>query len=222
VRVLQELELLTRSGRKRLKIPHSSSLRRLTRGEWKSFKSTGVIPYPNAVALLVVPPLNKNPITKARPVADASASPEAADDAGSHPNPIHPLPPLSKLHPVTSTSADDDMSFPDVTSEPFVPVYNGLTLFPSRSQRAALHERLCAVLRTESHSRHLHTNLAHFGNKPKEIKTDDKSSHAFLLCSHASTVKRADTVPLAIALWRVRMWEGYGWGESGRWEVRSS
>ena len=42
---------------------------------------------------------------------------------------------------------------------------------------------------------------------------DQKASHAFLLCSDAETCRRADAAATAIALWRVRMWEGSGWEE---------
>lgn len=41
------------------------------------------------------------------------------------------------------------------------------------------------------------------------------ASPAFLLLSGAETVLRADTVPLAIALWRLRMWEDEGSWERG-------
>jgi len=50
------------------KVPKTLTLiRRLTRAEWKSIKSTGVIPYGNAVAVVVAPPLNRDPTTKMRP-----------------------------------------------------------------------------------------------------------------------------------------------------------
>jgi len=47
----------------------------------------------------------------------------------------------------------------------------------------------------------------------KRARGDEKASHPFLLCSDASTVLRGDAVGAAIALWRVRMWEGEGWEE---------
>jgi len=55
-------------------------------------------------------------------------------------------------------------------------------------------------------------------NQPVTRRLNDVASHAFLLLSSAETVLRADTVPLAIALWRLRMWEGDSWerGE-GTW-----
>jgi hypothetical protein len=111
----------------------------------------------------------------------------------------------------------EDMSLPDMISDQSIPMYNGISLFPSRSQRAALHERLCSVLRAEKFSRFFQTNLAL--RSENGAKEDRKSSHAFLICSDASTVQRADTVPLAIALWRVKLWEGDGWEQSSRWEI---
>lgn len=214
VRVLQELELLTRKAKRTLKTPHSAVLRRLTRAEWKEFKSTGIIPHPGAVALLVVPPLNKNPVTKQRPVANASTAPEDQVSDGNS-KVLRPLPPLSTMHPVSDEQLEE-FAVPDLTPPSSVPMYNGLALFPSRSQRAALHERLCGLLRVERVSQRLHTNLPHYGEKAEKGKGDGKFSHAFLLCSDPTTVQRGDSVPLAIALWRVRMWEGGGWdGGSG-------
>jgi len=60
----------------------------------------------------------------------------------------------------------------------------------------------------------------------KWARGDQKASHAFLLYSDENTSRRVDTVPAAIALWRVRMWEGAGWeiyggGNSG-WELKGS
>ena len=56
-------------------------------------------------------------------------------------------------------------------------------------------------------------------NATSDNKHHDAPSHAFILFSNARTVVRADTVPLAIALWRVRMWEGEGFEES-KWHAK--
>ncbi|OBZ76184.1 hypothetical protein A0H81_03965 [Grifola frondosa] len=92
---------------------------------------------------------------------------------------------------------------PNLLPHSKVPLYNGVALFPSRPQRAALHSALLRILDLE------------YQKAPKDKKAErghgeQKGSHAFLLCSDAATVLRVDTVPLAIALWRVRMWEGGG------------
>ena len=41
----------------------------------------------------------------------------------------------------------------------------------------------------------------------QRAKGDQKACHAFLVCSDEETLLRGDTVPLAIALWRIRIWE---------------
>jgi len=175
----------------------------------------------DAVAVLVVPPLSRDPTTKMRPVPNAS--------------PLPPEPDVVRLRPMTKTgdvlplstmchavSSKDYQGSPDVITPMKFPLYNGVTLFPSKPQRAALHERLCNVLMVERRARwskYCRDSTAESGNKqsatrrPKEVPSD-----AFLLRSGAETVLRADSVPLAIALWRLRMWEGDSWkrGE-GTW-----
>jgi hypothetical protein len=177
-----------------------------------------VIPYPSAVALLVVPPLNKDPATGTRPSANASAEPDDPT-ADAVVKPVRELPPVSVVYPTTAEEQMDGEEEP----RPCVPMYNGIALFPSRPQRAALYERLCALLSVERVSQKMHTNLPHYGQKAEKGKGNGKWSHAFLLCSDSSTTERFDTVPLAIALWRVRMWEGDGWGpeNNGKWEILS-
>ena len=56
------------------------------------------------------------------------------------------------------------------------------------------------------------------GQRGARAKGDAKASHAYVVFSDAQSVLRADTVPLAVALWRVRLWEGGGWdaGASAR------
>jgi len=93
---------------------------------------------------------------------------------------------------------------------------------PSKEQRAALHERLCKVLMVERRARWRQQGLVSTSepgdSRPAKRRLNEVPSPAFLLRSGAETVLRADTVPLAIALWRLRMWEGDSWerGE-GTW-----
>lgn len=198
LRVLQELELLADKMESLLGKPravyNSKIIRRLTLREWKSIHETGVIPFPDAVAVLVVPPLNRDPITKLRPEGSMSAAPLVQ-----HERPTPLLPPLSTLHPTTSQAR--------------VPYYNGISLFPAREQRAALHALLLRLLTIERKTRHRFSFSP--GTRKATDKDDDshKPSHAFLLCSNAEIIKRADVAAVAIALWRVRMFEGGGWDD---------
>jgi hypothetical protein len=231
VRVLQELELLADCLQTRPQGSEDATLiRRLTRAEWKSIKSTGVIPYGNAVAVVVAPPLNRDPTTKMRPQASVDAAVIQQDiSTDDHASP-RPLPPLSTLHPVTEPSDHNDL--PNYLPSSKVPLYNGLSLFPSRSQRAALHARLTRLVSIERRARYREhgrpeKSATSQSTEPRDkwARGDQKASHAFLLLSDEKTVLRADMAATAIALWRVRMWEGAGWEEFGGgrkgWEFRS-
>jgi hypothetical protein len=222
LRVLQELELLTkRLAASPLDDPAAMVLRRLTRSEWNVVRQTDSIPHKDAVALMVVPPVNRNPETKEKP--QPSAQLDIADivqiDTDNSETSPRRLPPLSILHPIT----DDGLSSPLLPNAQ-APLYHGLSLFPARPQRAALHKALCKLLKTERRAR-LHAlpvpgSSEH--EKSPRVRGDAKGSHAFLLCSNQHTAKRADVVPLAIALWRLRMWEGQAYGsavETSHWEV---
>ncbi|CAK5275711.1 unnamed protein product [Mycena citricolor] len=100
VRVLQELEILARGAKRALtdkRRPQDPDLlRRLTRTEWEDVKTTNVLRYPGALAVLIIPPVNRDPTTKSRP--------ETADALSTKPSPtptraFKPPPPLSVLHP---------------------------------------------------------------------------------------------------------------------------
>ncbi|KAI0650601.1 hypothetical protein C8Q79DRAFT_395064 [Trametes meyenii] len=216
VRVIQELELLARSlfrRRRSAKPGERSLLRRLTRAEWKEIQTTGIIPFENAVAVLVVPPPNKDPDAKMRPVPEPTSLPSAEEFA---PRSLPKSFPMSVMHPTakgeTLLRTDE---FPGTLPASRVPLYNGLSLFPSRTQRAALHLALGEVLRAERTMRFTkatpkqapsHEDLS--GHITPRPKGDQKASHAILVCSDEQTLSKGDTVPLAIALWRIRIWEG--------------
>jgi hypothetical protein len=217
-RVLQELEILADQAQTQ---PQSSKdapvLRRLTRTEFKAIKATGVIPYHNGVAVLIVPPLNRNSVTKQRPEPHSGLSPP--DDREPTESTRHrDLPPLSALHPVEGVSPGFPDNLPNLLPESQIPLYNGVALFPSRSQRAALYSRLNHLLLVERRARYRPSpnrpnDREEEGKNAVKIQGDEKASHAFLLCSDATTASRGDVAALAIALWRIRMWEGFGWWE---------
>ncbi|KAF8076233.1 hypothetical protein FPV67DRAFT_1776787 [Lyophyllum atratum] len=199
LRVLQELELLAdqmqflldRGIQPKFK---SRLIRRLSRDEWAAFHTEGTIPYPNAIAVLVVPPLQKDPITKRRPEPSMSAAPPKPEDTAAAPKMVLPL---CTLHPVAPAEWDPALG-DEVLPEEQIPLYNGVALFPARSQRAALHALLTRLLGIERLSRH----------SPDE--GGGPASHAFLLCSDGESILRGDAAAVAIALWRVRMFEDAG------------
>ncbi|KAH9939889.1 hypothetical protein B0H21DRAFT_28383 [Amylocystis lapponica] len=240
VRVLQELHVLAEHLQRRPRgALDAPLLRRLTRIEWRKIRASGVIPYENAVAVLVVPPLNRDRETKARTEPSMSALPV---EDGQPAQSTRPLPPPSTLHPTDGEMTDEfEDELPDVFPRPQVPLYNSLTLFPSRPHRAALHAGLLRLLDVERRARfaegarlaatngqisRTHQSDEVSAGKSPWVRGDNKGSHAFLVCSDADTVLRADTVPLAIALWRLRMWEGGGFdgskGRAGGWMTNKS
>jgi len=199
LRILQELEILARRARPKVKERHTPIIRRLTRAEWKTFQKRGTIPNPGAIAVLVAPPVKKSLLKGGAP----DASPKPTEEIRASTISTKPAPPLSALHPA---SAQDSLEMPGLAPHR-IPLYNSISLFPSPTQRAALHQRLCAILKEDTITRWNQIDRPEPRDKSQPSKDETKSSHAFLIYSDGSTVKRADTVPLAIALWRLRMWE---------------
>jgi len=199
LRVLQEFELLA----ERLEYAVSKGmnlgirnviLRRLTREEWASMRATGTLPYDNALAVLIVPPVNKDTMTKQRPEASMSAQPPKDEQQ------LKNLPPTSVL-----LTGIKDVSENLGTNLPAhqIPLYNAITAFPSRSQRSALHSLLLRILKAER----AHKRLS---RKKSDHSEASKGSHAFLLCSDENTGRRGDPAAVAVALWRLRMYDSEG------------
>ena len=217
VRVLQELEFLADQLQARpLGAKNHPVLRRLTRREFQTIRATGVIGDDSAVAVIIVPPLNRDPATRQRPLPSSSPAligveipPKFATSSR------RSVLPVSTLHPTSPVSAD----FADMPRlpHPQVPLYNGVSLFPSRSQRAALHECLLRLLSIEQRAR-CHDARRSPASSNDSVDNDRKASHAFLLRSDSGTVLRADAAATAIALWRLRMWEESGSGTSPKGE----
>ncbi|PBL02645.1 hypothetical protein ARMGADRAFT_265070 [Armillaria gallica] len=220
VRILQELQLLAEQMQHwSTRLPVPPILRRLTREEFKDVKNKGTIPYPNAVALLVVPPLKPDPQSKKK--VEGSTSPLPLTEAEEKIPPgvqDRPSLPLSTLYPLSSHAITaSDLS--QQLSSPQVPFYNGVSLFPARPQRASLHALLLRILTIERQARV--RAKANSSTGTTNAKGDQKGSHAFLLCSDEETIKRGDTAAVAVALWRLRMFEeGTDWEESSRWVLR--
>ncbi len=216
LRILQELELLAERLQARPQCAAESPLlRRLTWKELSAIRAGKPVQDGDAVAILVVPPLNRDPATKKRPLPNASPLPELLAEQTTTTFKRDPLP-LSTM--CRALSPEDYQGFPDVVTPMKVPLYNGVSLFPSRTQRAALHEWLCKLLMIERRARwrqHGHdASTSELDNSRSVAHNSNRlTSPAFLLLSGAETVLRADTVPLAIALWRLRMWE-----DDGSWE----
>ncbi|EDR12502.1 uncharacterized protein LACBIDRAFT_311975 [Laccaria bicolor S238N-H82] len=201
LRVLQELELLADrlhcgTGSRSDAGTSQTIIRKLTRSEWNDLKSSGSVPYDDALAILVVPPLNKHRVTKERPEPSMSAMPPEEENVSFS----KPLPPLSEMLYSPLDLSPPASVLPNLLPKLGIPLYNGLTAFPNRSQRAALFALLTRLLGYERKMRYL------AGVRPAGEQS--KASHAFLLRSNADSSKRGDAAAVAIALWRLRMFEG--------------
>ncbi|KAH9045175.1 hypothetical protein EDB85DRAFT_2070079 [Lactarius pseudohatsudake] len=213
LRILQELELLAARLQARPQCAVDSPLlRRLTWKELSAIRAGKPVQDGDAVAILVVPPLNRDPATMKRPLPNASPLPELLSEHPTTTTTLKRVPlPLSTM--CRALSPEDHQGFPDLVTPMKVPLYNGVSLFPSRTQRAALHEWLCKLLMIERRARWRQHGPASTSELDISRSANRLASPAFLLLSGAGTVLRADTVPLAIALWRLRMWE-----DDGSWE----
>lgn len=240
LRVLQELHVLEERLRAHPEgAQEAPLLRRLTRAEWGQMKSSGVLPCENAIAVLVVPQLNRSVTTKRRPEPSMSAVPPMAEESSAN---MRSSLPISTVLRTTEEAFDEDGDIlPSFLPQSKVPLYHGISLFPSRSHRATLHASLSRLLDIERRSRfvekarktavtqtcgptqcHPSDSLPQPIQSTQRARKDDKASHACVLCSDSNTLLRADTVPLAIALWRIRIWEGAGWGDSNEWILKST
>ena len=174
----------------------------------------GFIRQEGAIAVLVAPLLHLDPTSKqqAESLSPAPFIPEVSKDDMKTENP-----PISQLYPVRAEqniSATEDDSLTSMNAAK-VPMYNGDSLFPDPSQRAEFHRVLNNVLRIEGRARRSQppsdNDLDQIEGRRNLDRKDLQRSDAYILYSSAKTLERADSVPLAIALWRVRMWEGGGW-----------
>ena len=204
LRVLQELELLADrlqcgTGSRSDAGTSQTIIRKLTRSEYNSLRSSGSVPYDDALAVLVVPPLNRHRVTKKRPEASLSAMPPEEERVSFS----KPLPPLSEMLSSSHDFSSHTSVLPSLLPKLGIPLYNGLTAFPNRSQRAALFALLTRLLGYERKMRYSAGVLPSF-----PAGEQSKASHAFLLCSNADNSKRGDAAAVAIALWRLRMFEG--------------
>ncbi|KAH0587302.1 hypothetical protein J132_09478 [Termitomyces sp. J132] len=203
-------------------------LRRLTHSELHTIRTTQTIPHPGALAVLIVPPLQKDSVTGLRPAPNMSPAPPPPPTS----EPTKPLTlPACVLYPTQPDAWDEEGG---TLPQEKVPLYNGVVMFPERGQRAALEGLLRRVLEIEwradqgcicadagkggknggeekdGEQKEEEEEAEEGKDMPKKSKSKSKPSHAFLLYSDEESVLRGDTVGIAIALWRLRMFEDKG------------
>lgn len=194
IRVLQELNVLFNAIVSSPTTAEDTVLRRLTRGELAYIRSFKKIPEnilnKGVVALIIAPRPNRDPNTKLRPSADMSASlpPESLV-----PNKL-PTPPCILMS--ASGSAVD----PGLPQR--LPVYISAAMFSYPGHRIILHSILSKISGKELNSKR------NFGGREVVSQdSDQRPSDAFLLQSNGRVLRRGiDPVPLAIALWRHKIW----------------
>lgn len=170
------------------------------------------MPIPNAMAVIVVPPLNRHPETKERPKGSMSSLPPSEITPRIFERP--PLP-VCTLHPtaITNEGLPEDIHL----SKSRIPLYNGVALFPNPGQRAALLAQLCRILNLERNSRRFSVDL---NTTEKIFSKESRASHAFVLISDETTALTADMGGVGTALWRIAMFEGMGWNDRSTWVKR--
>ena len=232
-RISQELEVLRESLRtvpQGILDPNAQIIRRLTRREWADLKASGRLSVPGAAAIVVVPPVHKN-MLKPKP----NRPPPTSDDWKDGDRPL-------------STFCEDvSREYVTTSSRRKIPIYHGAAVWPDPAERDAMRLLFKEIVGLERRARYKATITSKSPEKassiskstngersglveetdagPKSKKIErakglDKASDAYLLRSTRDTVVRADTAPLCIALWRLRIWFGQGWdrGMWGGWE----
>ncbi|TFK43374.1 hypothetical protein BDQ12DRAFT_674864 [Crucibulum laeve] len=222
LRVLQDLEVhgdqlgyALHATKKDAK--YQPTVRRMTRQERATFQETGLIPFENAIAVIVAPPPANDPMAGTPPQPDMSALPPPPGSERPSPLPELPLTTFHATSPTTNTPCKP--SLPDILPAAKVPLYNGESMFPNLGQRAALHAHLTRILGIESQRRKLYGKVHLFPVAEDNLDSlnGNDESDAFLLCSGDATAKYGDVTAVAISLWRVRMFEGGGWDQKPDW-----
>ncbi len=178
---------------------------RLTRVEWLKFRRKGVIPLmdPSVIFIIILPRVPKSPDSDGTESSDTTPDQNASDSTSI------PHRPVASLHPLfTDAESNPRHNPPHEASRYLVPVYNGISLFPSRDQRLAFRILLQRQFSMgQSIQRRQGDHEQSRSSKPKL-----KYSDAYVLRS-SSVNSRAvpDVTSLAMACWRIRMWEGEAW-----------
>jgi hypothetical protein len=184
-RCVEEAELLgsrLRSGtRYKPGEPAAFTVRRLTLEEYELVLQQSAIRDPKALAVIVVP--------------KGDEAPEALPEA----SPKSQL--LLRGSPPTHTGLDSETVLPI----PRIPIYWAASIFQDLRVRASLRKALDLALSAErSALRSVRKSRSVKARGMHDIPYEPKARNAYALCAS----RRVDAVPLAIAFWRLRLWEG--------------
>lgn len=189
LRVLQELELFVAQLKAKPKadILANPPIRQLSMSEWRDIEEDHRIPWQDAVAVVNIPPIP----TEAEPSMSPFPLPLDPDMEANASQSVAAMYPVSRDCPFPS-----NFQYRDVLPSAKVPLYNAVGLFPHVAQRAALFQLL-------DQAKSIYTVAQQRNNSL--ISSDN--SHAYLLSSNSEIVKLGDMAALAMALWRVFLFE---------------
>lgn len=211
----ERLRCIPKQPDNELAAQESPVVRRLRRDELQNVRSSNKMspqPSERVAVILVLPPTNKK-FAKPKEKQHEGPVPEATLEIFL-PKQRWPL-----LEMVNAVPGNAEHSPPVSGGE--VPLYNCITMFPDREQRERLHRAVLGLLgaerkrlwRSSGPERHKGICLESLLH-PTSLKVSQghsegsKHSHAFVISSCLTKKLQPDVVPLAIAMWRVAMWEG--------------
>ncbi|KAF9452071.1 hypothetical protein P691DRAFT_785426 [Macrolepiota fuliginosa MF-IS2] len=190
--VLQTLELLVQvlQSKRKADILANPPIRRLSMKEWKDVQEKNQIPWKDAVAIIHAPPVSDE--------IEPSMSPLPLPlDADIEANASRPVATMCDL-PFDS-SLPTNFAYRDVLPSAKVPLYEAASLFPHAAQRAVLHRLL---LQAQS----LY-GAAHRKQEGSMMRRRRNPSDAYVLSSNSEIIKLGDVAEMAMALWRVFLYE---------------
>jgi len=210
-RVIQEVEFLAEQIRTSPISKESYGgrvARKMTNDEWSAFGSGLMGSWSNAVAgVLVMCPTQ---LTADQTRFETLAQMDGVENEQ-----------MSYLQLVGTARSSDRVELGPYDAR--VPVYNMDVMFLEQEQRERFETALEGLLQADEQAQKRREKHGVAGDKYlKVLKKEEGPSNAVMVISDEASLKTADSVPLAIALWRVRMWEGEGFANSGivgRWLI---
>jgi len=162
--------------------------------------------------VIILPKVPKDLVSGGTESSDTTPNSNASDSTS-----IPPHRPIATLHPLltdTESSPGHNLSH---ESPCLIPVYNGVSLFPSRDQRLAfrilLQKQFSMEQFVQKSQRDGETKpVAPEQSTKRSSKPKLKYSDAYVLRSSSINSRAVpDVTSLAMACWRIRMWEGETW-----------
>jgi hypothetical protein len=197
--VLQELELMIARLRaaKKEDIFCNPPVRRLESHEWQKVLEGNTMHWKDVVAIIHVPPIPQP--SSIQPSMSAAPLPPDADEATNMKREVAKMYYISESR-ASLSALPTNFQYRDVLPAAKVPVYDGLGLMPHVAQRAMLIHLLSEAVGLYDAA------ALKCGHESRNEDGRDWSD-AYLVSSNSQIVKMTDVPDLAIALWRVYLFE---------------